>query len=272
MAREHLEEPHVALVELVQPQLRDHDHADRPRAVEKRHGDHRLVDRARSWDLNRELAPVGVGDQERLPPRRCGAGHALAELDDQRLDALVLVDLVLAAKRDRNEQRAVVDVDATGVIVDQRPELVHDRLADQGDVVEAVQLAGQALEHLQMGDRAQILLPARPARPGRPGRSGLVDDDLVLPTRLRRQHRHVCADGQLPCARRVARSGRDPDRHVHRARGVELAGRELPGDPVGQRPGRLGVGSGLDDDELLAADPAHVVLGPGGRAENPGDA
>ena len=97
VAGEHLEQAHVALVELVQAQFRDHDHADRTRAVEQRHRHHRLVDRVGPGNLHRELAPVGVVDEQRLPP--CGGRpcDALAEPHDQRLDGLVRVLLVLTS-------------------------------------------------------------------------------------------------------------------------------------------------------------------------------
>src|SRR5436305_7465289 len=87
---EHLEQPDVVLVELVDAELRDHDHADRTGAVAERYGDERLLDRVRAGNHHRVLALEGVADELRLQCRSRAAGDVLAELV-----ARVVVDLAV---------------------------------------------------------------------------------------------------------------------------------------------------------------------------------
>jgi len=42
------------------------------------------------------------------------------------------------------------------VVVEDRPELFRDRLADLGDVVEARQRGGHAVQHVQLRDEAEV--------------------------------------------------------------------------------------------------------------------
>ena len=60
-----------------------------------------------------------------------------------------------------NELIAVEDEHATVVVVDQLAQLVGDRHADLAHVVQAVELAAQALQHLQVRDRADVALVRR---------------------------------------------------------------------------------------------------------------
>ena len=79
MAGEHLEQSQVVLVELVETELRDDDHADHAGAVVHRHGDDRLVDLRGALDLDRELAGRGVVEEQRLAGLDDPAGEALAD-------------------------------------------------------------------------------------------------------------------------------------------------------------------------------------------------
>ena len=65
------------------------------------------------------------------------------------------------------------------MVVDEHAQLVDDRLADLADVVQPVELAGEALQHLQVGDRADVAADGRRAR----ALAGLLleEDGLVLP-------------------------------------------------------------------------------------------
>ena len=65
MPGQHLEQPQVVGVELVEPELRDHDHAGDARAVLERDGEERLLDLGRALDLLAELVVGGVVDEER---------------------------------------------------------------------------------------------------------------------------------------------------------------------------------------------------------------
>ena len=78
MAGEHLEQPHVVLVELVQPELRDDDDADDPGPVAKRHREQRLLDRVGALDQLPELAVRSVADDERLAELGAATGDTLA--------------------------------------------------------------------------------------------------------------------------------------------------------------------------------------------------
>ena len=66
LSREHLEQAHVVLVELVDAELRDHDRAGDARAVAKRDDGERLLDVLGARDAERELALERVRDQQCL--------------------------------------------------------------------------------------------------------------------------------------------------------------------------------------------------------------
>ena len=153
---EHLEQPDVVLVELVDAELRDHDDADHARAVAERHRDQRLLDRVRAGDHHHVLALERVADELRLGRRGRAAGDAVAHLAAREVDLLAAPRDQLAAERDRHELVALDHEDAAVVVIDQEPELVGDHTADLAHVVEPVELAGEALEHLEVGDRADV--------------------------------------------------------------------------------------------------------------------
>jgi len=64
VAGEDLEQANVVLVELVEPELRDDDHADDLRAVAQRHREKRFLDLGRPGDLGAELAVRCVVDEQ----------------------------------------------------------------------------------------------------------------------------------------------------------------------------------------------------------------
>ena len=104
MAAEHLEEPDVVLVELVDAELGDDDGADHAGAVVERDGDDRLVDVLGARDRDGEVAVERVREQDRLAGLGRPAGDAFADPAGERLDALVRVGLEVAAPRDRDEE------------------------------------------------------------------------------------------------------------------------------------------------------------------------
>ena len=118
-------------------------------------------------DRDRVVALHRVVHEDRLAGLRGATGDPLADRARERLDALLRVGIDVASPGDRDEPLAVDDVDAAGVVVDEHPQLVHDRLADRAHVVQPVQLAGEALEHLQVGDRADVAARRPPARDAR---------------------------------------------------------------------------------------------------------
>ena len=152
VAPEYLQQPHVVLVELVEAELGEDDHADHARAEGQRHRDDRLVDRVGAGDLPRVLVVLRVPEQERLARRRDVAGEAVPDLHRQH------VHRGLGHRRERPDERDRQNVlvldreDAAVVVIDQRTELVRDHLRDLPNVVEPVQLPAETLEHLHVGD------------------------------------------------------------------------------------------------------------------------
>ncbi len=64
LAREHLEQSDVVIVELVDPELRDHDRAGDPRPVPERHDRQRLLELGGAGDPVGELALECVRDEQ----------------------------------------------------------------------------------------------------------------------------------------------------------------------------------------------------------------
>ena len=73
----------------------------------------------------------------------------------------------VAAERDRCEVVPVAEVDAAVVVVDQLAELVRDRGGDLLDLEQAAELGRDAVQHLEVGDRPQVLTARSTAGPGR---------------------------------------------------------------------------------------------------------
>ena len=164
----------------------------------------------------------------------------------------------VAAERNRPEVVSVAEEDAAVVVVDQLPELVGDRGSDLVDLEQAAELARDAVQHLQVGDRADVLASRR--RRGRALALVLVeDDDAALAARLGGHHRELRAGDELARVRGVLGAERDPDREGQRPGGRELGQRDPLRHALGERLGDLEIARGDDDRELLAAGPADVV-------------
>ena len=120
------------------------------------------------------------------------------------------------------------------MVVDQQAQLVGDREPDLRDVVEPGELPGEALEHLQVGDRADVV--AAHALLRRALAVALVErDDQALAARLRGHHRRLGAGDELARVRRVLGPDRDARRDGERADRVGLELRELVADALGER-------------------------------------
>jgi len=221
MPREHLEQPHVVLVELADAELRDHDDADHAGAVAQRDGHERLLDRVRAGDHHRVLALERVRHELGLAGRGGSAGDALADLPPREVDLLPVPGDEVAAERDRYDLVALDHHHAAVVVIDQEPELVGDHLADLAHVVQPVQLAREALQHLQVGDRAHVAA-ARGLAARALGRVLVEEDDLVLAPRLRGHHRRLGAGDELARVHRMIRTLGDADRDRHRPCRAEL--------------------------------------------------
>src|SRR5919205_944671 len=146
----------VALAELVEAEFGDPEHADDARAVAERDVDLRLLDHVRAGHLPRVGVVCRVADEQRLPRLGAVARDALPDLARQDVDGRLRARREVAAEGDRDDEVAVDDEDAAVVVVDQRPELVRDHHPDLAHVVQPVELAAQALEHLQVRDRADV--------------------------------------------------------------------------------------------------------------------
>ena len=270
VAGEHLEQAQVVLVELVEAELRDDDGADHAGAVLERHGDDRLVDLGRALDLDRELALRRVREEQRLAGLDDAAGEALADAGPEDLGCGSVRRGQLALEGDRSELLAVADEDAAVVVVDQLAQLVRDRHADLANVVQAVQLAGERLQHLQVRDRANVLAAAV-VRCRALGRRFVEEDDLVLAPRLRGHHRGFGAGDQLARIRGVLGALRDADRDGDPAGEVEVDLVQALPEPGRERDHVGLVARRHDHRELLAADPADDVGGADGRPQVVGE-
>ena len=171
----------------------------------------------------------------------------------------------LTEERDGKELVAVGDENATVVIVDERTELGRDRVADLPHVIEPVELPRQALQHLQVRDRADVTLDARRVGPSRLVLG--IEDDLVLPLRLRRHHRGLRARRKLSWVHRVLGAECEPDRDGHPADTREVDACQTALDSFGDATRVLTVAVVHDDRKLLAAEPADDVLGPDDRTQ-----
>src|SRR5205085_10657295 len=114
----------------------------------------------------------------------------------EALEAPAAVLAAVAPKADRAQLLALEDVDAAIVVVDQLPELVGDGGADLAQLVQAVELAAEALEHLQVRDRAQVALGDAVAL--RPLDVVAAEDEAAAAAaRLDRHHRRLRGGDQL---------------------------------------------------------------------------
>ena len=144
------------------------------------------------------------------------------------------------------------------MVIDQEPELVGDHGADLAHVIEPVELSGEALQHLQVRDRAHV--SAADDHAFRPLARVLVEeDDQILAARLRGHHRGLGAGDELARVHRVLRALRDPDGDRDLAGRAELGRRERVRQPAREVERVARVARGHDHAELLAAEPADDV-------------
>ena len=179
------------------------------------------------------------------------------------------LDDELAAERDGDELLAVDDEHATVVVIDQGAQLGCDLVADLADVVQAVELAAQALQHLHVRDRAHVALVRRCIRAL--ARLFVVEHDLILAARLRRHHRRLGARGQLARVHRVLGAERDADRDGERADAGNLELAEPLHEALGDMFRIALVAGAHDHAELFAAQPADDVIRPHADAERVGE-
>ena len=119
------------------------------------------------------------------------------------------------------------------MVVDEHPELVDDRFADLADVVQAVELAGEALSIF----RCAMERTSRPEASQAGALAGLLveEDGLVLAARLRGHHGYLCAGDQLAGVHGVLRPLGDADGDAEPAGRLDLGLSEAVHDPAGER-------------------------------------
>jgi hypothetical protein len=201
---------------------------------------------ARLGDTSRDPASHLCREESRRIAR-CGAGQ-------------------VASERERDEVVLVAEEDSAVVVVDQQPQLVRDRETDLLDVVEPRELPREALEHLQVGDRANV---AAQALLRRSLLLALVErHDQAVPTRLGGHHRRLRTGDELTRVRGVLGAESDARGHGEPADGVGLELRELLPDSLGQRGRAAEVGGRQDHRELLAPDTADDVARPDRGAQD----
>ena len=270
MTGEHLEQAQVVLIELVEAELGDDDRADHARPVVKRHREQRFIDRFRARNRLRELALRGVARQNGLAGGHDVTRDAVADWNLEHIHRLARRRGEIPAERDRHDHVTVDDEHATVVVIDQRAQLVGDRHADLADIVQAVQLAREALQHLQVRDRADVAhLHAVRFRPL--VRAVAEMDEMILAARLRGHHRRFRAGDQLAWVAGVRGSFRETHRKRQPAGRTELLRRDALFDPLGQTGRAHGVGDRHDHGELLTAEAAHDVRATAGRAQRVGE-
>ena len=152
---DHLEQAQIVVVEPGQPLLAEHDHAHRAAIGRHRRHQHRLVDRIGAGDLDRVGHIVGVVDALGAALGKDGAGDSLADLADQVLGVLVLVQLADAVERDRLERPPVLGnhVEPARVVIDQRAQLADHDLADLGHRVDGAERPRQRQQQLHLVER-----------------------------------------------------------------------------------------------------------------------
>ena len=211
MPGQDLEQADVVRVELVASELRDHDQPDHGRSVQERHRDEGLLDLDGAGDVLTDAAVGCVTREEGLTCLRDVTRDTDADLGRQRLHGGVGCRGELASERDRSEIVAVPDKDAAVVVIDQLSQLVGDRRADLAHVDEAGELAGRSVQHLQVCDRAPVVVATR--RGIRTLALILVeDDDPALPPCLGGHHGELRTRDELAWIGRVLGPERDSDR------------------------------------------------------------
>ena len=189
-------------------------------------------------------------------PIRVGRAHRIARQCARQV----------SAERDEHEIVVVTEKHAAVVVVDQESELVGDGEPDLGHVVESRQLSGEALQHLQMSDRAHVVTADRLL--GGTLTVALVEgNDEAFPLDLA-VIIAASAHATLARVRRVGGPDCDPRRRAEASYGFGVEPRQLLTDTLGER-GRAPEVAGREDDrELLAADATHHVALANGGAKN----
>ena len=214
------------------------------------------------------------GRRRRRGAERRSRRHArdtAADLRRQELDRIARrVGDEIAAEGDRNEVVLVAEEDAAVVVVDEEPELVRDREPDLLDVVEARELPGQALQHLHVRDRADVVA----ADASSAGRSRALSSNGTTSPLPRVFAVIIAASAQATSSRGLAAFSGPiaiPVETVSRPTASASSFAELLADPLGERVELRMSPDGRMTANSLAADAADDVGRAHGRAQDVGD-
>ena len=190
------------------------------RPVGQRDRDDRFLHDRCAGHLNRVLALESVGYQQR-PAGLCRlTDDPVTDRSDQFLRLIINDVCKLPAGREWDQGVLIAQPHQTADVVDERAQLVGDGEADLADVVQSIQLPCQALEHLQMGDRTNVVANRRSSRPLL--RVVIEEDDAILAAGLGGHHGCFRARGKGPGIHRVFRSLGDAHRQGQMSRHVEV--------------------------------------------------
>jgi len=155
LAGHHLEHVQVGVVELVEPELGEHDRPDRLAADEHRSDHHRLVARLAAGDVDGMLVDGRIRDAPGAPVDDGAPGDALADTADEVVCAVVLVrgDNAVVGHWHHHIGGLGKQVEAAGVVVDQGRQLGHDGLADLALAECARHPQRQRMQHLEVLQR-----------------------------------------------------------------------------------------------------------------------
>ena len=161
MRGQHLQQALVLIVELAVAQARQHDHADDASPISIGHQEHRLDDVVGALDLDRELDLLGVGREQRdagvrrpspvIPsPTSVTSSSRVSSSYSWKISPRNAIG-------SRVSTVGLQQVHAAVVVVDDRAELVGDGRADLLHAAHGVQGGGQAVQHVELGHRAEAL-------------------------------------------------------------------------------------------------------------------
>ena len=213
----------------------------------------------------------GIADEERLTGLGDTAGDSATDRRREQLHRVAGVGSdEIAAKGHWQELVVLAEEHTAVVVIDEEPELVGDRQPDLRDVVEARELSGEALQHLQVRDRAAIVA-ADALLGGALALAHVEGDDEALAARLRGHHGDLRARDELARIGRVLGPDRDTGGDRQLSDGLGLERRELLADPFRERRRAVDVSRGKDHRELFTAHSADDVAHTNGRSEDVGD-
>ena len=179
------QQPEVVVVELVEAQLREGDHADERIVMPHGHDQHRFVDVVGTGDGGGARIAPDIADPERQAVAGDPAGQPQTHLRPEDVEIDLVVGTDAALERDWHEVIGLLEqVDARVVVIDDALRLLDHGPAHLGGAEARAHPLGRALQHQQLAGATGFRRP-RPAhqRSGEedgPPDGEVEDDDQVL--------------------------------------------------------------------------------------------